>query len=362
MAAEGASSSVNPISRCVFVSRSFRTFILAGLIVATPLRWVQGQSKTEFERIFDKETRRPQQGAHSPDFKNVHITSTLPDTLPKWFFQLPQSGSAATYSIGISDPDLVPQQAYHQALHRAKALAVLKRNCRIQYYRDVFTSVQSSDGSEEHRERFDTYLKFTSASNADTSSFKLISSHFTRFNEAIILIAYSPTDHQIRPEDRIAYTTQATVLYIEAQFDDVFEPQSEYELTTAFRFPNGTTNTSVLTVTKKGNRERARSEFNGVLMEFPVYTYRYADPRWPRNTMPLVTYNGLWGLYTRELLRQLSLSAEQSTVRIRSLAQASTPGTKNLSREIAVLNSNINLNGIVFGRDSIAFSFQIQEK
>lgn len=320
-----------------------------------------GQSKDEFEKIFLKETEGSANDAKHGKFKNITELSYYPDTLPSWFFMPPQGSNGFIYAVGISDPDLTPNEAAYQALHRAKTMAILFDKTQIQYFRDIY-SVEYTEGNRtKYGQRFDTYFKLSSSSFADSSCFKVENHHFTRYNEAIVLVKYSPKDNESKSSNNEMISTVGTALYIEAQIGQAFEPQAEYEFTSVIRSPKAPIQSSQFIFREKGKRFLSISEFEGKNHEFPLYTYRYANPSWPTNTNPLVSYNGLWSVYSKLLLRQLSLETEQSSVRIRTLEEQYSPQMRNLSREVAIKTGKMFINGIEFGRDSIAFDIHFQE-
>lgn len=320
-----------------------------------------GQSKEEFEKIFLKETEGSNSGPKFGKFKNIDQLSYYPDTLPSWFFAPPQATLNHIYAIGISDPDLTPNDAAYQALHRAKTMAVLYNKAQIQYFRDIY-SVEYSEGSRKmYGQRFDTYFKLSSSGIADSSCFKIENHHFTRYNEAIVLIRYTPLNNETKSMNNELISMVGTALYIEAQVGDAFEPQAEYEFTTVIRSPKVPIQSSQFTFRQKGNRFLSISEFQGENHDFPLFTYKYANPSWPSNTNPLVSYNGLWSIYSKLFLRQLSLETEQSSVRIRTLEEQYSPQMRNLSREVAIKTAKMQINGIEFGSDSISFDIHLQE-
>ncbi|RPH31199.1 MAG: hypothetical protein EHM93_14530 [Bacteroidales bacterium] len=319
---------------------------------------ISGQSKNSFEKIFEKETN----GAaveESTKFKNISTLSYYPDTLPTWFFTPPPSTLNSIYAVGVSDPDMEPAQAKEMAIHRAKAMVVLCRNAKLQYFRDVYTSEKESGRYTDYRQRFDTYFKISSLSKIDEASFALVDSHLNRYNESLVLIKYSPNPSP--PEENNLLSVVGTVLYVEAQVEDAFEVQAEYELLSAFRQPEKDIKSAHLLYREKGNKFLSNSEYLDSLNEFPIFIYKYASPDWDKNTQPLVSYNGLWSKFTREMLRTLTLTTEQTKIRIKNLGEKYNPATSNLTREVVSYLAQVKLNGIVFERDSMKLDLTVNE-
>lgn len=331
--------------------------ILVTLLIAFTSGNSTGQSDA-FEKIFQKETQGTENSA-STKFKNITQLSYYPDTLPAWFFTPPSSTLNSIYAIGISDPDMEPAKATEMAIHRAKAMVGLYLNAKMQYYRDVYTSEKESESYSEYRQRFDTYFKVSSLSNIDDASFAVADSHMTRYNESMILLKYSPRSLQDAGRNRLLVV--GTVLYIEAQVEDAFEVQAEYELLSAFREPEKQTQSAHFLYREKGNKFLSNSEYLNSTVDFPVYVYKYISPDCNINTAPLVSYNGLWSKFTREMLRCLTLTTEQTKIRIKNLGEKYNPATSNLSREIVSYLAQLKLNGIVFERDSMKLNLIVNE-
>jgi hypothetical protein len=317
-----------------------------------------GQTKEDFEKIFLKET----EGSSTTErvsFKNISSLSFYPDTLPSWFFQPPASSSNYIYAIGISDPDLTAEDAASQALYRAKTLAILYNRAQIQYFRDVYTVEYTHGRQNRYGQRFDTYFKLSATGFADTTCFAIVNHHFTRFNEALVLVRYTPIDPLKANMNVDLISTVGTALYIEAQIEDAFEPQAEYEFMSALRSPLKSTKTALFTFREKGNRYLSVSEYLGNTHSHPLFPYRYANPSWQNNTEPLVSYYGLWSVFSKQLLRQLTLETEQSSIRIRSLGEQHNQEHRNLIREVAIKTAKMQINGIEFGNDSLEFDIKL---
>jgi len=317
--------------------------------------------KEAFEKIFEKETQQ-RETANYGRFKNIERVSFYPDTLPSWFFSPPASSSESTFAIGISDPDLLPNEAIFQAMHRAKSMAILQHKAYIQYYRDVYTVAYSEQTYKGYGQRFDTYFRLSAAAQADSGCFTTEKVHLTRYNEAVVLLRYSPSiTDSTGSSSSLKISTVGTALYIEAQIDNVFEPQAEYEIVTQHLTPNGFDINSHFTYREKGRRFLAISEFMGNERDFPLYNYKYCNPSWEVNKEPLISYNGLWSIYSKKLLRQLTLNTEETSINIRSLDEMYSPEMRNLTREVAIKTAQMHINGIEFGVDSIGFDINVIE-
>jgi hypothetical protein len=76
----------------------------------------------------------------------------------------------------------------------------------------------------------------------------------------------------------------------------------------------------------------------------------------------MVAYTGLWSVITTKFMKQIMQSIESSSVQIRSMGQQYNPEITNLTREVAIKNVKINLNGIEFGGEDIDFKIEMLDK
>jgi len=318
----------------------------------------KGQDKSRFEKTFLNETSKSENRS-SNKFKNITKLSYYPDTLPTWFFTPPKSTAECIYAVGISDPDMVSDKAKEMAIHRAKAMAGLYLNAKMQYFRDVYTSDKQSGRYSDFRQRFDTYFKVSSALRIDDASFAVVDSHLTRYNESMILIKYIPKSEHAEGDNMLSVV--GTVLYIEAQVADAFDVQAEYELFSVLRKSEDLAQSAHYLYREKGNKFLSNSDYLNNKIEFPVFLYKYAAPTWDKNTQPLVSYNGLWSKFTRELLRNLTLTTQQTKTRIKNLGEKYNPSSSNLSREIVSYLAQLELNGIVFEKDTMKLILNVNE-
>lgn len=319
------------------------------------------QSKEEFEKIFLKETEGNANMVDIANFKHIEKLSYYPDTLPSWFFASKVPSANMVYAVGISDPDLPLEEAANQAISRGKALAALFSNAQIQFYRDVYSLEYSEGPYTKFNQRFDTYFKLFASIVSNESCFSVEQLHTTRYNEVLALVRYAPKNPGSASTHNLQISSEGTAFYIEVQQDDVFEPQGEYELISNFYEPNSTYERMHFTYREKGNRTLSISEYAGKSHSFPLYPYRYANLEWQQNTPPLVSYNGLWSMYIKDLLLKLALELEQNSIKIKTFDEHYDSQMRSLSREIAIKKSKLVISGIEFGDDRVIFHIDFND-
>ncbi len=334
-------------------------FLLLAFMSGTENLVFAQQPSQEFLDIFERETTRVATNSRFANFKNIKTLSFFPDTLPGWFFRFPPSTADTIYAIGISDPDLPQNEALGQALSRARNMAILQSGARIEFFRDLFTTHRWEHGNSGHRQRFDTFLRASSSAKVHSDDVVLINQHFTRFGEAIVMVKYMASGSE-PSELTQQISVRASLLFVEAQIGEIFEPQSSYEFYTRVE-PSGDRVNSYLAVTRKGNREQTISETNRVEYVFPLFVYRYSNSTAPPFTRPLTGYSGLWALYARDFLEHLALSVQQSAIRLKNLEQQSQPEITTIAREVASFRANIFPYSLFFDATGIVFEMVVDE-
>lgn len=333
-------------------------FLVHILIISSGVLVAQNPSR-HFMDIFEKETHADRSLPYG-HFNNIRQLSFFPDTLPSWFFNPPASSPQQIYAVGISDPDLTADVAFEQALYRAKVLAILFNSSRIEYFRDVFTSVKHEDKYRAYRQRFDTYFKISASQLTEEKDFLIIDQHLTHYNESIVLVAYTPQSKAGPDEASTRISAIASMVYIETQIGEAYEPQSSVDLISEIRPQGDISLTASFNTTQKGSREQTRSVFKDQEIYFPLFVYRYSNPFWEAYTKPLVSHSGLWGVYIQQMLQHLTLTTEQSDIRLRSLEQQTEPEATDLAREISSKDMRINLFAVDFSQESIIFDFLME--
>lgn len=316
------------------------------------------QDQQNFNKVFEKETADKNIIKNKGKFKNIEVLSYYPDTLPQWFFRIPTSNSEV-YTVGISDPDMELAKAKELAILRAKSNALLCSNAKIQYFRDIYTSAQEAGRYTNLRQRFDTYFKISASSAVNNDMFAVVDTHFTRYNEYIVLLKYNPTISATN--DTFNLTAIGTTLFIEASVDDAFEDQAEYEMMTINQPSQSEQRKAHYLFREKGSRFLSYSAFDNQENEYPVYIYTYASPNWDKTRHAFTSYNGLWSIYTRQLLNYLTLNSQQNSIKLKNLGEQYSSQLSTLTREIASFTAKLSINGINFDSDTLKLDVQVEE-
>lgn len=317
---------------------------------------LNAQDKQRFEKIFEKETSGESSNPFGK-FRNAKNLSYYPDTLPSWFFN-PVAHVSGYFAIGISDPDMQWAEAKEQAILRAKALALLQEWCKIQYFRDIYTDAREVQKYTTINERFDSYFKLTSNKKVADNMFSVVDTHFTRYNEYVALIRYSPSE--ARDEPLYPLVTNATIFFVSASFDGAEDNQAEFEMVNYRQDSNQTFEGAEFTHREKGQKFLILSKYRGNWVEFPVFPYSYATPDAMDRSQVLVSYSGLWSITVRQLLYSLMINTQPYSVRLKNIDQQYSSGLNRLAREIASFESSLKINGIKFVNDTLKFDINLE--
>jgi len=319
---------------------------------------ILAQDWNKFEGLFVQDTAQKFKGTSNCAFKNISTLSYYPDTLPEWFFNPPELYQGVV-GLGISDPDMSMEKAKEQAYLRAKSMALLNSNARIQYYRDIYSSANEMGRYTNLRQRFDTYFKISSLAMVCNAMFEVVDTHFTRYNEYVVLLSYNPANHLDDSLYKLASVGSAFL--VEATFDDVIDQQAEYELQCNETYRDDSTACSHFLYREKGNRFLTSSFMNDVEVGYPMFPYSYVSPQDSARQHPFISYSGLWSNYMRQLVNYLTLNAQQSSIKLKSMDDQYSTKLTNLSREIASFRASLNINGIKFASDTLKFDLQLTE-
>lgn len=313
----------------------------------------------DFEKIFLEVTQDDPWADDTRNFKHIKTLNYSADTLPQWFFNLPNNKKRNVYAIGISDPDLPYEEAMEQAIYRAKSLAVLFHDAQIQFYRDSYSFMDFQDQYDQYSERFDTYFRFLGGANVIESNFQIVQQYFTKYHEALVLIQFSPSKKRRNLKNSDYINTIGTSFLVEMQMDEVFESQGEQELNSTYTTADGKELNSNYTFREKGNRTLSISEHFGEPHVFPLHPYSYSTPWQASNSDPLVSYNGLWSIFIKSFIFNLSVEFEQSSIKIKTLEEIYNTQMRTLNREIAIAKRRLMLNGIDFEDNNLIFQLNL---
>ncbi len=275
---------------------------------------------------------------------NIARVSYYPDSLPKWFFSPPPSGGDQYYAIGISDPDMPKDSATAQAVERAKGMIALQVDSKIQYFRDIYNIERISGKYTDQGQKYDTYYKISASIPFSTPNFAVIDSHFTRFNEQVLLVKYSLPIVAKSDEEVDA---KVSIVKLEYTMNNVFELQEEYDV----NFYQDCKNPEMNVVNNYVYRLRDwrysfMSHRQSKVHNYPSYTYKYYGLNDYDSTVVFTSYPGLWAGLVRGWMREMTNHAEQGRKFVRSIGDIYLPKSENIVRETARISGCFGFQGL----------------
>ncbi len=141
----------------------------------------------------------------------------IPEKLPDWLF-LSYNQNNVYRTIGISDPNMDRQEAYKQAILRAKALFALLNYSNTSNITDDYTNLVESGKYALYATKFQdfavTRVKFP-YSNSDIT---LIDTFYTKYNEAIVLIELNYPGYSSNHKDTLDVKAEHLQVFTERDF------------------------------------------------------------------------------------------------------------------------------------------------
>ncbi|SDC10148.1 hypothetical protein [Williamwhitmania taraxaci] len=287
----------------------------------------------------------------SPHFTHIKRISYYPDTIPSWFFNPPLSSSDEYFAVGVSDPDMTRDSAMVQAIERAKGMIALQFDSKIQYFRDIYNIERVSGKYTLQGQKYDTYYKISSNIPFYVPSLAVLDSHFTRYNEQIVLVKYSLPN---KTEVQDAVEAKASIVRLEFNLNNVFELQEEYDVYFFADYNDPAKNVQ----TSYNYRLRDwhynfTSTTQSKVHTYPSYSYKYYGPNEYDSTIIFTSYPGLWAGLTRGWMREMTTHAEAGRKFVRSIGDSYSPKSENIVRETSRIRGSFGFQGARLRDDKI---------
>jgi hypothetical protein len=288
-----------------FIGLCIILYAVPSLAQADTLRRHLDRDKYMYERIMEAETDRL-----TPDSSGQwHQYYLLAEELPAWFFKPSGYSSDPVFAIGISEPGMDSLKAEKLAVLRAKSLALLSTQAKIDNISDHFQVVRESDQLFDEGSRYLDFSRMYRKFLVDDSEFTVNETFYTKYGEAIALVSYDPgqkgkdtlsVDGEIMHLSREdAYLLENTVL---CRLDIDFSTDDTLDFNTA---------TSRFLLRRYGDHFNITSVYNGDSLEFPFHPYRYtqsvenpSDSSFKIQSCPLKL--GLWNAYLNLVFSKIS--------------------------------------------------------
>ena len=241
--------------------------------------------------------------------------------------------------------------AMFQATERAKGLIALQVDSKIQYFRDIYNIERVSGKYTNQGQKYDTYYKISSNVPFYAPSFAVLDSHFTRYNEQIVLVKYS-LPGKVEVVDEI--DTKASIVRLEFNMNSIFELQEEYDIYFFADCKDPAKNSESNYIYRLRDWHYSfTSTTKSKLHNYPSYSYKYYGLDENDSTIVFTSYPGLWAGLTRGWMREMTTHAEAGRKFVRSIGDSYSPKSENIVRETSRIRGSFGFQGTRLKEDKI---------
>ncbi|GEM_PF-1230806 len=297
--------------------------------------------KKEYEKLFDEEFEKQTQ-------RNLqHIYDIIPERIPEWFFSSHPNSRNTYFAIGISDPSMKEEKAIQQASIRARAIITLLNNCEFKNITDDYTNLEESNKFSEYATKFQDFAKANAVLNFNNKKTKIVSTFFTKYNEAIVLL-------KVQVNNKQKNTTTTSVVSEHLQI--FIENETGVEKIEFFNFKikefnNQTDSINNLKYSyRKINTEfEINSQWNDRKYELPDRSFNYrniSDTEIEIDSLNIISNKcnkGLWNAYVSTLLSNMTFVSKNFPGNIKSSNDNYNSSNQDLIRIISKNKLQFNI-------------------
>lgn len=274
-----------------------------------------------------------------------------PVQLPAWLSGIPDSHENCIYAIGISDPGMTFDDAVELATLRAKVIAALLHKPKVSSVTDHYSNEINKGSADKFLTKYVNYYQLFAALPIEQENFQLIEQHFNSFDEAIVLLKYTPELTSNTRADSILL--KIDIYQAERQQSNRFEFEEKYEMYGLSKQSNSDEDIDIFYYFFRSVNQfyEIVSRFNGVELDFPQNLFRYqslnnTESTVGENSISYKLTNGLWKAYLQSLLQSYTLSIDDPDINLAQLGDNYSSSTQNLSRELVMASPDFRIGGL----------------
>lgn len=322
-----------------------------------------GQTKTNshidkdynrFKKTFKKEINILPDSGFTKIAQQYHIA---PAKLPYWFFNIPEKKADTTFAIGISDPELPVDKRLVQAICRAKGMAALLRNIKIQYLRDVYNVDYLKKNKGDFLSKFEELYHLMSVKDANCFAWDTVFADTTKYGETIVLIKVFPVNHKIKNFNK-AGAFNIYCFNVEYQKSEKFELNSKVEIFSDTRSSKSPYGELLYTWNEIGKTATIRSWIDNkeAIVEAGYFKYKSSNETLISDINQSSGGNliyGLWYAYINTLLKSLQISIQPESLLVQNVDEQYSTKFQDFSREISVMHASFEINEIIIHNNKL---------
>ncbi len=318
------------------------------------------EDKQKFQKTFQEELNKTYEDMQS---HHLHSFITGPEELPSWFFNPPSSSQNYVYTIGISDPGMKKPTAIKLAVLRAKGILTMFQDASFRIVRDYYMNEQINKQFEVSQALFKEYGELHSNMNIIKSRFHLLDTHFTKYQEALVIGKYKIDHNNLKDLD----TYQSINIYGELysgnfQVDNGYTHQELYKYNITQR--DSINIESKYTYKRKNNTINFQSHFQDSTFTNPYTHYHYLtnDTITQETSQNIITEikAGLWAAFINNIYQLIDNNIQGKESVIKTTSDVYNQNNEELQRTINRNNIRCNLQNIKITSKGLAVNLNFK--
>ncbi len=153
--------------------------------------------ETNSSQLIDEDKKNYEENVFNKEFGEYQDTTDaerklyerIPEKLPDWVFN-PVDFSNPMRVVGFSDPNMEKEEAFEQAVLRAKAMFAMMNYSTISNITDDYTNLHESGKYSLYSTKFQDFSLTKATVAYDNSAIVLVDTFYTKYNEGIVLIEF----------------------------------------------------------------------------------------------------------------------------------------------------------------------------
>lgn len=296
------------------------------------------QDKDKYEEnIFNKQFGENTDTVNS----DQRLFDRIPEKLPDCIFQTSSSSEGSIRIIGYSDPNMEKEEAYQQAILRAKAIYALLRSATVSNITDDYTNLKESGAYSLYATKFQDFSLSKAIVPYTDSLVHVIDTFYTKYQEGVVLVEIDAKSGPEYNQDTLIVKGEHLQVFIERNFkkekieffnfsvkdklyaNDSSECHAQYNcklINRGFDVISFYANKEIDFIPRAYNY-RSEREVKADSLQADIKTYRLA--------------RGLWNAYLTGVLTNITTISKQLSTQVKNSNDFYTLKTEGLIRTVS---------------------------
>lgn len=318
------------------------------VLLATFLISLYANAQEDNTKLIDYDKEHYEENVFNKEFGEEQDTTDavkklydrIPEKLPEWVFHPVELGETARI-VGYSDPNMEREEAYKQAILRAKAMYALFKLSNVSNITDDYTNLKESDKYSLYSTKFQDFSLSKTVLPYCDSLITIVDTLYTKYQEGVVLIEFKNQPGLLQNKDTLTIKGEHLQVFIERNFRK--EKIEFFNFTIQDNlFSNDSSNLFAQYNYKVINRGYdIYSLYNNKPLEFIERTYNYRCDLDFQSDSTDLEFNyfrlnrGLWNAYISGVLSNLTTISKQLSSAVKNSNDFYTLKTEGLIRTVA---------------------------